>query len=359
MAPSLLDAGIAAARQRSRPIGLRFGLQLSSFGGGPPAIAAGVEGIAGAAESAGFSSLWVMDHFRQIPQVGREWDDMLEATSTLAFLAAVTERATLGTLVASVVNRNPALLAKAFATLDVLSGGRAVCGLGIGWFEKEAVAYGYPFPPVAERYAMLEDTVEVLRAMWGPGSPQVTGRTIEVPEAMGYPRPIQERLPILIGGSGERTTLRLVARHADQCNLRGEPPVVASKLEALGRHCAVIGRDRDEIEVTHLSVAFAAPDRTALTERLGAARRRSESVEQAAARLGAASARRPHRPLPGTGRGRRAACDHPGVGDHRARRRGRLRRGDRRLCLNGPHAVASLTAQSRGALRCPGRDGSC
>jgi alkanesulfonate monooxygenase SsuD/methylene tetrahydromethanopterin reductase-like flavin-dependent oxidoreductase (luciferase family) len=134
---------------------------------------------------------------------------------------------------------------------------------------------------------MLEDTVEVLRAMWGPGSPQVTGRTIEVPEAMGYPRPIQERLPILIGGSGERTTLRLVARHADQCNLRGEPPVVANKLEALGRHCAVIGRDRDEIEVTHLSVAFAAPDRTALTERLGAARRRSESVEQAAARLGA------------------------------------------------------------------------
>ena len=287
VAPSLLDAGIAAARQRSRPIGLRFGLQLSSFGGGPPAIAAGVEGIAGAAESAGFSSLWVMDHFRQIPQVGREWDDMLEATSTLAFLAAVTERATLGTLVASVVNRHPALLGKAFATLDVLSGGRAVCGLGIGWFEKEALAYGYPFPPLAERYAMLEDAVEVLRAMWGPGSPRVSGRTIDVPEAMGYPRPIQERLPILIGGSGERTTLRLVARHADQCNLRGEPPVVASKLDALGRHCTAIGRHGDEIEVTHLSVAFTAPDRTALTERLGAARRRSESVEQAAARLGA------------------------------------------------------------------------
>jgi alkanesulfonate monooxygenase SsuD/methylene tetrahydromethanopterin reductase-like flavin-dependent oxidoreductase (luciferase family) len=183
--------------------------------------------------------------------------------------------------VASVVNRNPALLAKAFATLDVLSGGRAVCGLGIGWFEKEAMAYGYRFPPVAERYAMLEDTVEVLRAMWGPGSPEVRGRTIDVPEAMGYPRPLQERLPILIGGSGEQSTLRLVARHADQCNLRGEPPVVAAKLEVLDGHCAAEGRDRDEIEVTHLCVAFTAPDRTALTERLGAARRRSESVEQA------------------------------------------------------------------------------
>jgi F420-dependent oxidoreductase-like protein len=287
VASTLLDADVAAARQQMQPIGLRFGLQLSRFGGGRSTIAAGVAGIAEAAESAGFSSLWVMDHFRQIPQVGREWDDMLEATSTLAFLAAVTERATLGTLVASVVNRNPALLAKAFATLDVLSGGRAVCGLGIGWFEKEAMAYGYRFPPVAERYAMLEDTVEVLRAMWGPGSPEVRGRTIDVPEAMGYPRPLQERLPILIGGSGEQSTLRLVARHADQCNLRGEPPVVAAKLEVLDGHCAAEGRDRDEIEVTHLCVAFTAPDRTALTERLGAARRRSESVEQAAVRLGA------------------------------------------------------------------------
>jgi alkanesulfonate monooxygenase SsuD/methylene tetrahydromethanopterin reductase-like flavin-dependent oxidoreductase (luciferase family)/predicted kinase len=287
VAPPLLDAGVAAARQQSRPVGLRFGLQLSRFEGGSGGIASGVTGVVEAAESAGFSSLWVMDHFRQIPQVGREWDDMLEATSTLAFLAAVTERVTLGTLVASVVNRNPALLGKSFATLDVLSGGRAVCGLGVGWFEKEALAYGYPFPPVGERYAMLEDAVEVLRAMWGPGSPRVSGRTIEVPEAMAYPRPIQERLPILIGGSGERTTLRLVARLADQCNLRGEPPAVAAKLETLGRHCAAVGRDLAEIEVTHLSVAFAAPDRRTLSERIGAARGRSESVEQAAVRLGA------------------------------------------------------------------------
>ncbi|MBA2337407.1 MAG: TIGR03560 family F420-dependent LLM class oxidoreductase [Acidimicrobiia bacterium] len=287
VAPALLDAPVATARQRHQPLGLRFGLQLSSFPGGAPAIARNVTGLAVAAERAGFSSVWVMDHFRQIPQVGRAWDDMLEPTTTLAFLAAVTERVTLGTLVASVVNRHPAMLGKAFATLDVLCGGRAVCGLGIGWFQQEAAAYGYRFPPVAERYAMLEDTVEVLRAMWGPGSPSFQGRTISVPEAMAYPRPIQPRLPILIGGCGERTTLRLVARHADLCNLRGDPEAVAAKLTALDRHCAAVGRDRAEIEVTHLSTAFAAPDRSTLADRLSAARSRNESAEQAAVRLGA------------------------------------------------------------------------
>ncbi len=287
VAPALLAAGGGEARQRERPVGLRFGLQISRFDGGPSGMTAWVGSIAAAAERAGFSSLWVMDHFRQIPQVGREWDDMLEATTTLAFLAAATERVTLGTLVASVVNRNPAHLAKIFASLDVLSEGRAVCGLGIGWFEKEAAAYGYAFPPVTERYAMLEDTVAVLRAMWGPGSPGVTGRTITVPEAMGYPRPLQERLPILIGGSGERTTLRLVARHADMCNLRGDAATVSAKLAALDRHCEAVGRDRAAIEVTHLSIAFAAADRRRLAERMEAARARSESVEGAAARLGA------------------------------------------------------------------------
>ena len=333
VAPALLAAAAGEARQRERPVGLRFGLQISRFEGGPAAIAARVGSIAAAAEAAGFSSLWVMDHFRQIPQVGREWDDMLEPTTALAFLAAVTERVTLGTLVASVVNRNPAHLGKIFASLDVLSGGRAVCGIGIGWFEKEAAAYGYTFPPVAERYAMLEDTVAVLRAMWGPGSPGVTGRTITVPEAMGYPRPLQERLPILIGGSGERRTLRLVARHADMCNIRGDAAAVAGKLAVLDRHCEAVGRGsrrhRGHPPLRGLRRRRSPPAGGAHGGRPVAVRVRRAGRLPARRRC----PRRPRRPVPGPGRSRRAARRDPGVANHRTRGRGRLRRGDRSILV--------------------------
>ena len=189
-----------------------------------------------------------MDHFRQIPMFGGAWQDMLESWTTLAFLAGVTERVRLGTLVTGITYRNVAHLGKIAATLDVLSGGRAMCGLGLGWFAEEHRAYGWTFPPTAERYALLEDALQVLPLLWGKGSPAFEGRAIEVPEAMGYPRPLQERIPILVGGNGERRTLRLAARYADACNVIGEVDVVARKVAAL--HAALRRRsDRDPAEV--------------------------------------------------------------------------------------------------------------
>jgi F420-dependent oxidoreductase-like protein len=255
--PALVGAPHAAARQREAPLPLDFGLQVSRFEwAGHPATTAGtLAAIARAAEGAGFTSLWVMDHFLQIPQVGREWEDMLESHTTLGYLAGVTERIRLGTLVTGLAYRSLPHLAKLVATLDVLSGGRALCGIGTGWFEREHRLYGFAFPPPAERYARLEDALELLPLMWGPGAPRFEGRTLTVEEAICYPRPLQERIPILVGGSGERRTLRLVARHADACNLFGDPATVRHKLAVLGEHCAAEGRDPAAIAVTHLAPA--------------------------------------------------------------------------------------------------------
>ena len=255
--PAFVSALDAATRQREDPVTLDFGLQISRFEwpGHPATTAAALAGIARAAEDAGFTSLWVMDHFLQIPQIGREWEDMLESHTTLGYLAGVTERIRLGTLVTGVAYRNLAHLAKIVATLDVLSGGRALCGLGAGWYEREHRAYGWEVPSRAERYARLEDALELLPLMWGPGSPRFEGRTVTVDEAICYPRPLQERIPILVGGSGERRTLRLVARHADACNLFGDPEGVRHKLAVLAEHCAAEGRDRATIAVTHLAPA--------------------------------------------------------------------------------------------------------
>ncbi len=255
--PQLVGAPDAARRQQEDPMALDFGLQIATFGGpgGTPAIGPRLAAVARAAEDAGFTSLWVMDHFVQIPQVGRHWDEMLDSWTTLGFLAGHTTRATLGTLVTGVTYRNVAHLAKMAATLDVLSGGRAVCGLGAAWFEREHTAYGFDFPPVRQRFRLLEDALRLLPVMWGPGAPAFTGRVVEVPEAICYPRPIQERIPILVGGGGEKRTLRLVARYADACNLFGDPATVRHKVEVLHRHCADIGRDPAQVRVTHLSSA--------------------------------------------------------------------------------------------------------
>ncbi len=205
-----------------------------------------------------------MDHFIQIPQVGRHWDEMLDSWTTLGFLAGHTTTVTLGTLVTGVTYRNVAHLAKMAATLDVLSGGRAVCGLGAAWFEREHKAFGFDFPPVRERFRLLEDALRLLPVMWGPGAPSFEGDVISVPEAICYPRPIQERIPVLVGGGGERRTLRLVARYADACNLFGDPATVRHKLEVLHRHCAEVGRDPGAVRVTHLSSAHVAEDDTPL-----------------------------------------------------------------------------------------------
>ena len=252
--PGFLGAPAAAARQADAPLPLEFGLQLSRFGWEGSTAEALAE-VARAAEDAGFTSLWLMDHFLQIPQVGREWEDMLESYTTLGYLAGVTSRIWLGTLVTGITYRNLAHLAKVIATLDVVSGGRALCGLGAGWFEREHKLYGWAFPPLRERYALLEDALELLPLMWGPGAPRFEGRTLTVAEATCYPRPLQERIPLLVGGSGERRTLRLVARHADACNLFGDAAQVRHKLGVLRAWCETEGRDPAEIAVTHLAPA--------------------------------------------------------------------------------------------------------
>ncbi len=269
-APSMLTAPAAARRQRQEPLPMRIGLQIGRFD--PPAedLAGHLVAVAQEAETAGFDSLWVMDHVIQIPQVGREWEDMLESWTTLGFLAQATSRIRLGTLVTGITYRNLAHLAKIVATVDVLSGGRVVCGLGAAWFEREHTAYGWPFPGVPQRYDLLRDACELLPLMWGPGTPSFEGRTTTVPEAICYPRPLQDHVPILVGGSGERSTLRLVAEHADACNLFGDPEEVARLVGVLHDHCADVGRDTGDVEVTNLVTILAAPDRATLQQRVAA-----------------------------------------------------------------------------------------
>ena len=209
--------------------------------------------------------------------------------TTLAYLAGVTERIRLGTLVTGITYRNLAHLAKIVATLDVLSGGRALCGLGAGWFEREHDLYGWAFPPLRERHARLEDALQLLPLMWGPGAPRFEGRTVTVSEAVCYPRPLQERIPILVGGSGEKRLLRLVARHADACNLFGDPDNVRAKLAVLHGHCAAEGRDPAAITVTHLGAARVVRP---ASRAAGRGRRRSRSTSAATA----SSPRRGFRP---------------------------------------------------------------
>lgn len=283
VAPDLLHAPDAARRQEEDPMSLRFGLQLPRFAwtGGAADLADRLAAVARAAEDAGFTSLWVMDHLVQIPQVGREWEDLPEPWTTLAFLAAHTRTARLGTLVSPITFRPVALTAKLVATLDVLSRGRAIAGLGLGWFAREHEPLGLPFPPVGERYELLEDALEALPLLWGKGAPAYEGRRLRLAGALSYPRPLQEHVPILVGGSGERRTLRLVAQHADACNLFGDADTVRRKVEVLHEHCATRGRDLTTVRITHLSTAPAAGEET-IDERIGRYRLLAEAGVQTA-----------------------------------------------------------------------------
>jgi F420-dependent oxidoreductase-like protein len=263
--PAALDA---VANRLATPGALRFGLQISAFPWPAAEHQDRLTEIAQAAETAGFDSLWVMDHFRQIPQLGREWDDMYEATSTLAFLAGKTSRVSLGTLVASVTHRNIGVLGKSMATLDVLSHGRAVCGLGLGWFAQEHGAYGLPFPSVNDRYELLEDALQALPLLWGKGAPKFQGKQYSASALLGYPRPLQDRLPILVGGSGEKRTLQLAAQYGDACNLFGAPDVVAHKVSVLHEHCSHVGRSPEDIAVTHLATALVGSNAKDLAEQV-------------------------------------------------------------------------------------------
>jgi F420-dependent oxidoreductase-like protein len=229
-----------------------LGLHLSSFtwNGGPPAISATLARTAKRAEDAGIARITVLDHLWQIPGVGEREEPMLEAYTTLGFLAAHTERALLHTLVSAAVYRHPGMLAKQISALDVLSDGRAGLGIGAAWFEEEAQGLGLPFPRVAERLERLDEAVRICLQMWSEdesafsGSHYQLGRTLNQPQSLSNPRPY-----LLIGGGGERRTLRLVAQYADACNLFGGPDT-SHKLDVLRRHCDAVDRDYDQIEKT-------------------------------------------------------------------------------------------------------------
>jgi F420-dependent oxidoreductase-like protein len=236
---------------------MRIGLQIPSFTwpGGAATIRPRLVEIARAAEEVGFASLWVMDHFFQIPIVGPAEQEMLEGYSALSFLAGVTERVQLGTLVTGVTYRHPGVLAKTVTTLDVLSGGRAWLGIGAAWFDREHAGLGVPFPPLGERFERLEETLRIVLQFWSGEARPFEGRhyrlaeTLCSPPALSKPRP-----PILIGGMGERKTLRLVARYADACNLFDfeGAEAVARKLDVLRRHCDAERRPYEAIEKTTL-----------------------------------------------------------------------------------------------------------
>jgi alkanesulfonate monooxygenase SsuD/methylene tetrahydromethanopterin reductase-like flavin-dependent oxidoreductase (luciferase family)/predicted kinase len=269
--------------------GIRVGLHLSSFDwtGGRERLSEHLRAIAVDAEAAGVDQLWMMDHLRQIPQVGASWADLPEPYTTLSWLAAVTERVRLGVLVSPAFRHHPAVLAKQIATLDVLSAGRAMCGLGVGWFAQEHLAAGIDFPSLDRRYAHLDDALQALPLLWGKGSPRFEGTTVTIGEALCYPRPLQARIPIVVGGSGERRTLRLVARHADGCNLFGEPTVVARKVAALARHCDGIGRDTNEIDISHLSTVLIGADRQSLATTIDRLRPKRMGAERYAREINA------------------------------------------------------------------------
>ena len=231
---------------------MKIGLQIPDFTwpGGPARLGADLAGVARTADAAGFEFISVMDHFFQIPAVGPAEREMLEAYTTLGYLAGVTSRAKLVTLVTGAVYRPPGILAKIVTTLDVLSGGRAWLGIGAAWNEAESRGLGVPFPPVAERFERLEETLQICLQMWRGDETPYEGRHYQLerplnsPQALSRPHP-----PIMIGGGGERKTLRFVARYAQACNLFPTPDL-AHKLDVLRGHCEAEGRDYDEIVKT-------------------------------------------------------------------------------------------------------------
>lgn len=243
---------------------MRIGLQIPSFRfpEGPALLGERLSQVARTADDAGFYSVWVMDHFFQIPVVGAAEQEMLEGYGTLSFLAGHTSRVRLGTLVTGVTYRHPGLLAKTVTTLDVLSGGRAYLGIGAAWFDREHAGLGVPFPPLGERFERLEETLRVVKQMWSGEVAPFEGRHYQLRETLNVPQPIsQPHPPILIGGLGEKKTLRLVAEYGDACNLFSfiGNAELARKLDVLRRHCDEVGRPFDEIERTVLGTAHLAP----------------------------------------------------------------------------------------------------
>ena len=280
--------------------GLDVVLQVSRFPWGQDP-AAWLKGVAQAADEAGFAGIALMDHLIQIPQVGAAWEPIPEPWVTLGMLAGLDTTLRLGTLVTPVTFRPPGITAKTVATLDVISGGRAFCGVGAGWWEREHLAFGLPFPPPADRLDRLETAIVTMRALWAAGTKPYDAYGVVLPETTSYPRPVHD-VPIIVGGGGERRTLRIAARLGDGCNVPVD--VVAQKTAVLRRHCEDVGRDPDEVAITVLDLPVVGRDRDDVWER----------VERLRGRTAAATyARRHHAGTPAQHRDRYAELADEGV----------------------------------------------
>lgn len=250
---------------------MRIGLQIPSFkwDGESEKLGSRLAEIVRTADGAGFASLWVMDHFFQIGNVGPAEDPMLEGYSALSYIAGLTSRAQLGTLVTGAIYRHPGILVKTVSTLDVLSGGRAYLGIGAGWYEREALGLGVPYPSTKERFERLEEQLQIAHQMWSDNTGPYTGKHYQLAEPMNHPQPLAKpHPPILIGGGGEKKTLRLVAQYADACNLfaYGGPEAIHHKLDVLKRHCEDVGRPYEDIERTSLGTVRLAPDAMSVSD---------------------------------------------------------------------------------------------
>lgn len=268
---------------------MKIGLQINRFNwpGGTPAIGPTLARIVRGADDAGFDSLWVMDHFFQIRGIGPAEDPMLEGWTTLGFIAAHTSHARLGLMVGGIHYRLPGLWVKAATTLDVLSGGRAWLGIGAAWNQEESDALGFPMPPLGMRFEMLEETLRIAHAMWQgergteeafAGAQYTAGRLLNSPQSISRPR-----VPIMIGGGGEKKTLRLVAQYGDATNIFGSPEMLAHKYAILREHCQAVGRPYAEIERSTLQNTRLAASGGEGTESPEAAAARFEALAEAGA----------------------------------------------------------------------------
>ena len=240
---------------------IRLGYQIPFFNfpeATPSNVFENVAAQAVAAEKSGFDTVLVMDHFYQLPGLGQPDDYMLECYSLLAALAARTEKIELSSLVTGNTYRNPTLLAKTITTLDVISKGRAVLGIGAGWFQLEHDALGFEFGTFTERFEKLEEALQIIIPKINGEKPSFEGKHYWVKEAINEPPPVR-KIPIMIGGSGEKKTLRMVAQYADESNLVCMPDEIPRKLEVLDEHCSNLGRDRSEISVSWLGTLGIAP----------------------------------------------------------------------------------------------------
>ena len=275
--PVVPAAAPRAAATSQQGDGLDVVLQLSRFPWGEEP-GAWLRDVAIAAAGAGFAGIALMDHLIQIPQVGSAWEPIPEPWVVLGMLAGLDTGLRLGTLVTPVTLRPAGITAKTVATLDAISGGRAFCGVGAGWWEREHLAFGLPFPPPAERLDLLETAIETMRALWSPGTRGYVGERVALPETTCYPRPVHD-VPVIVGGGGERRTLRIAARLGDACNVPVD--AVEQKTEVLRRHCVEVGRDPGEVAVTVLDLPVVGRDRDDVWARVERLRGRAPAAAYA------------------------------------------------------------------------------